>query len=66
MCMYFSSIHTSSGRLGLNEFFDDEKNWQSRTVTVGRPWAKRELRTRSNEELHKLWLVVDGKGWDFH
>ncbi|CAL4063496.1 unnamed protein product, partial [Meganyctiphanes norvegica] len=51
-------LHTSAPTCGLDEFFDDKKNWGEQTVIVGRSWKKDELRIKSNEDLHKLWYVL--------
>lgn len=51
-------FHTTSGRNGLMEFFDDEKNWIETRVQVGRSWRRDELRLKSNQDLHKLWFVL--------
>ena len=40
------------------EFFDEEENWDKVRLPVGRSWEKKLLRTRSNEELHKLWFAI--------
>uniref|UniRef100_UPI00398F339F large ribosomal subunit protein uL29m isoform X2 n=1 Tax=Pristiophorus japonicus TaxID=55135 RepID=UPI00398F339F len=43
---------------GLEEFFDDPKNWGEQTVKSGAPWTAKQLRIKSNEDLHKLWYVL--------
>ncbi|KAG7488096.1 hypothetical protein MATL_G00030840 [Megalops atlanticus] len=52
------SLHTSQGRMGLDEFFDIPENWGEATVKSGAPWTAKQLRTKSNEDLHKLWYVL--------
>ncbi|KAG9351225.1 hypothetical protein JZ751_025116 [Albula glossodonta] len=52
------SLHTSQSRMGLNEFFDLPENWGEPTVKSGAPWTAKQLRTKSNEDLHKLWYVL--------
>ncbi|KAK7066200.1 39S ribosomal protein L47, mitochondrial [Halocaridina rubra] len=52
------SFHSSVSRRGLEEFFDDKKNWGELEVKVGRSWRVDELRIKSNEDLHKLWYVL--------
>lgn len=47
------SFHTTSPTRGLEEFFTNQQ--QSLT---GRPWAARELRLKSFEDLQKLWFVL--------
>ncbi|KAG7326417.1 hypothetical protein KOW79_009818 [Hemibagrus wyckioides] len=51
-------IHTSSSRWGLEEFFDLPENWGETTVKSGSPWSAKQLRAKSNEDLHKLWYVL--------
>ena len=51
-------IHTTPKRLGLEEFFDDPKNYAVTKVPSGRPWRVDELRLKSNSDLHKLWYVL--------
>uniref|UniRef100_A0AAY4BDT0 Large ribosomal subunit protein uL29m n=1 Tax=Denticeps clupeoides TaxID=299321 RepID=A0AAY4BDT0_9TELE len=53
-----ATLHTSAGRRGLGEFFDDPENWGESTVKSGAPWTAKQLRTKSNEDLHKLWYVL--------
>lgn len=45
-------------RKGLEEFFDAPENWGETTVKSGAPWTAKQLRTKSNEDLHKLWYVL--------
>ncbi|KAF6714694.1 39S ribosomal protein L47, mitochondrial [Oryzias melastigma] len=49
------SVHTTISRRGLEEFFDSPENWGESTVKSGAPWAAKQLRAKSNEDLHKLW-----------
>lgn len=51
-CLCF---HTTSVKRDLMEFLDDKKNWGQNEVKVGRSWKKKELRIKSNSDLHKLW-----------
>ena len=53
----YCRLHLSVRRAGLKEFFDEEENLEKSAVAVGRSWEKAELRTRNNEDLHKLWYV---------
>lgn len=52
------SLHTTHCKLGLEEFFDLPENWGETTVKSGAPWTAKQLRTKSNEDLHKLWYVL--------
>ncbi|XP_029285037.1 large ribosomal subunit protein uL29m [Cottoperca gobio] len=52
------ALHTSISRRGLEEFFDFPENWGETTVKSGAPWTAKHLRTKSNEDLHKLWYVL--------
>ncbi|XP_062280620.1 39S ribosomal protein L47, mitochondrial [Scomber scombrus] len=52
------ALHTTISRRGLEEFFDSTENWGESTVKSGAPWTAKQLRTKSNEELHKLWYVL--------
>ncbi|XP_061094623.1 39S ribosomal protein L47, mitochondrial [Conger conger] len=52
------SLHTSHCKMGLEEFFDIPENWGEETVKSGAPWTAKLLRTKSNEDLHKLWYVL--------
>ncbi|XP_011404309.2 PREDICTED: 39S ribosomal protein L47, mitochondrial-like [Amphimedon queenslandica] len=51
-------FHTSSHVMGLEEFFPKTKNIIEESERTGRPWKARELRQKSNEDLHKLWYVL--------
>ncbi|XP_030647420.1 large ribosomal subunit protein uL29m [Chanos chanos] len=51
-------LHTSTIRMGLEEFFDIPENWGEPTVKSGAPWTAKQLRLKSNEDLHKLWYVL--------
>ncbi|XP_018119167.1 39S ribosomal protein L47, mitochondrial isoform X1 [Xenopus laevis] len=53
-----TSFHSSSVRNGLDEFFDDPKNWGEKSVKSGDAWTAKQLRGKSNEDLHKLWYVL--------
>lgn len=53
-----NSIHTTSQRLGLEEFFDHPDNFGATRVSSGRAWRIDELRLKSNTDLHKLWFVL--------
>lgn len=46
------------GQRGLEEFFDDPKNYGATKVKSGRSWRLDELRLKSNSDLHKLWFVL--------
>ncbi|XP_028299858.1 large ribosomal subunit protein uL29m [Gouania willdenowi] len=52
------ALHTTVSRRGLDEFFDFPENWGQPTVKSGAPWTAKQLRTKSNEDLHKLWYVL--------
>ncbi|XP_028259429.1 large ribosomal subunit protein uL29m [Parambassis ranga] len=54
----YRPLHTTISRRGLEEFFDAPENWGESTVKSGSPWTARQLRTKSNEDLHKLWYVL--------
>jgi len=51
-------LHTTVCRRGLDEFFDLPENWGESTVKSGAPWDAKQLRTKSNEDLHKLWYIL--------
>ncbi|XP_051874259.1 39S ribosomal protein L47, mitochondrial [Pristis pectinata] len=51
-------LHTTNSCKGLEEFFDDPNNWGEPTVKSGAPWTAKQLRIKSNEDLHKLWYVL--------
>ncbi|XP_029988490.1 large ribosomal subunit protein uL29m [Sphaeramia orbicularis] len=51
-------LHTTISRRGLEEFFDLPENWGEANVKSGAPWTAKQLRTKSNEDLHKLWYVL--------
>ncbi|KAM3620114.1 uncharacterized protein V6R79_018459 [Siganus canaliculatus] len=52
------AVHTTVCRRGLEEFFDLPENWGETSVKSGAPWTAKQLRTKSNEDLHKLWYVL--------
>ncbi|XP_006637534.1 large ribosomal subunit protein uL29m [Lepisosteus oculatus] len=52
------AVHASQCRRGLEDFFDSPQNWGAPTVKSGAPWTAKQLRTKSNEDLHKLWYVL--------
>ncbi|XP_039984791.1 39S ribosomal protein L47, mitochondrial [Xiphias gladius] len=52
------ALHTTISRRGLEEFFDFPENWGETNVKSGGPWTAKQLRTKSNEDLHKLWYVL--------
>ncbi|XP_007422846.1 39S ribosomal protein L47, mitochondrial [Python bivittatus] len=51
-------LHTSGSRNGLEEFFDDPKNWGKKDVKSGDSWTVEQLRGKSSGDLHKLWYVL--------
>ncbi|XP_044146588.1 39S ribosomal protein L47, mitochondrial [Bufo gargarizans] len=51
-------FHSSAARRGLEDFFDDPKNWGERTIKTGDFWTINQLRCKSSEDLHKLWYVL--------
>ncbi|KAM9384175.1 large ribosomal subunit protein uL29m [Pholidichthys leucotaenia] len=52
------ALHTTISRRGLDEFFDFPENWGETTVKSGAPWTAKQLRSKSNGDLHKLWYVL--------
>ncbi|XP_047442401.1 39S ribosomal protein L47, mitochondrial [Mugil cephalus] len=52
------ALHTTFSRRGLEEFFDLPENWGEEKVKSGAPWTAKQLRTKSSEDLHKLWYVL--------
>ncbi|XP_018528728.1 LOW QUALITY PROTEIN: 39S ribosomal protein L47, mitochondrial [Lates calcarifer] len=52
------ALHTTISRRGLEEFFDLPENWGEVKVKSGAPWTAKQLRAKSNEDLHKLWYVL--------
>ncbi|XP_044056009.1 39S ribosomal protein L47, mitochondrial [Siniperca chuatsi] len=52
------ALHTTISRRGLEEFFDLPENWGEANVKSAAPWTAKQLRTKSNEDLHKLWYVL--------
>ncbi|XP_045906531.1 39S ribosomal protein L47, mitochondrial [Micropterus dolomieu] len=52
------ALHTTINRRGLEEFFDLPENWGEAKVKSAAPWTAKQLRTKSNEDLHKLWYVL--------
>ncbi|XP_077204441.1 large ribosomal subunit protein uL29m [Paroedura picta] len=57
-CSPCASLHVSFPRKGLEEFFDDPKNWGEIEVASGDSWTVEQLRGKSSEDLHKLWYVL--------
>ncbi|XP_041480302.1 39S ribosomal protein L47, mitochondrial-like [Lytechinus variegatus] len=53
-----ASFHSTTAIRGLEEFFDDPKNWGQPVVKAGRAWSKDELRLKDYVTLHKLWYVL--------
>ncbi|KGL76982.1 hypothetical protein N309_02413, partial [Tinamus guttatus] len=51
-------VHTTLACRGLEEFFDDPKNWGEKSVKSGDAWDVKQLRGKSSEDLHKLWYVL--------
>ncbi|KAG7282856.1 hypothetical protein CRUP_020694 [Coryphaenoides rupestris] len=51
-------LHTSTSSRGLQEFFDLPENWGESKVKSGAPWTVQLLRSKSNEDLHKLWYLL--------
>ncbi|XP_067898358.1 39S ribosomal protein L47, mitochondrial isoform X1 [Heterodontus francisci] len=58
LTLQYRSLHTSDSYHGLEGFFDHPKNWGEQTVKSGAPWTAKQLRIKSNEDLHKLWYVL--------
>ncbi|ELW61990.1 TBC1 domain family member 13 [Tupaia chinensis] len=56
LCQYRSLHATVSGK-GLEEFFDDPKNWGEEKVKSGASWTCQPLRKKSND-LRELWYVL--------
>ncbi|XP_036611639.1 39S ribosomal protein L47, mitochondrial-like, partial [Trichosurus vulpecula] len=54
----YKLVHTTLSRKGLEEFFDDPKNWGEETVKSSAARTCEQLRYKSNEDLHKLWYVL--------
>lgn len=52
------TLHTTHSCRGLEDFFDNPNNWGEPTVKSGAPWTAKQLRIKSNEDLHKLWYVL--------
>lgn len=51
-------LHATLPQKGLEEFFDDPKNWGEKTVKSGDAWNIKQLRAKSSQDLHKLWYVL--------
>ena len=54
------AISTTAVRNGLEEFFPRTDDPLEEAQKIGRPWRARELRHKSNADLHKLWY-----GWPY-
>lgn len=54
----YRALHTTISRRGLEDFFDLPENWGESNVKSGAPWSAKQLRAKSNEDLHKLWYVL--------
>ena len=60
---HFFSSSASRNRHGLDDFVDsppkkDEDGKPDPVEPIGRAWEAKELRIKSNEDLHKLWYVL--------
>ncbi|CAI8016266.1 39S ribosomal protein L47, mitochondrial [Geodia barretti] len=53
----FRGLHSSPALRGLEEFFP-KGDVIEEGESAGRQWEARELRQKSNEDLHKLWYVL--------
>ncbi|XP_033641846.1 39S ribosomal protein L47, mitochondrial-like [Asterias rubens] len=51
-------FHRSPLYQGLEEFFDDPKNYGEPDVKAGRHWEVDDIRLKDNATLHKLWYVL--------
>ncbi|NXS66966.1 RM47 protein, partial [Pandion haliaetus] len=51
-------LHTTMSQRGLEEFFDDPRNWGEKTVKSGDAWNIKQLRGKSREDLPKLWYIL--------
>ncbi|KAJ3029718.1 UNVERIFIED_CONTAM: 39S ribosomal protein L47, mitochondrial [Siphonaria sp. JEL0065] len=53
------SFGGNGGGKGLLDFFDSEKGWAwtDADAKTGRAWSAAELRTKSFDDLHKLWWI---------
>ncbi|XP_078615336.1 large ribosomal subunit protein uL29m-like isoform X1 [Branchiostoma floridae x Branchiostoma japonicum] len=56
--VHTKTLHTSSTYHGIEEFFDDPKNWGEKNVKHGDAWTLDQLRQKSNVDLWKLWYVL--------
>ncbi|XP_062514542.1 large ribosomal subunit protein uL29m-like [Corticium candelabrum] len=53
---HFRPISMSLPLSDLSEFFPNENNEEQ--AKTGRSWRASEMRSKSNEDLHKLWYVL--------
>ncbi|XP_068137165.1 large ribosomal subunit protein uL29m [Hyperolius riggenbachi] len=53
-----TAFHLSATKRGLEEFFDDPKNWGEKKIKSGDLWTINQLRCKNSEDLHKLWYVL--------